>query len=423
MDIQSIYDATMHPKVSPSEILLTPVVSITSCGNLSHDIDQPVIIELVTSVTFHPGGNRKIMPMFSNTCQSVSPCWEGLTTECDLLEDRVRFKTTHFSFFAVIVQFSPPTASVTIDPTESVDTGSHVKLTITEMPGFNVVIPSESVQSATEVTATLFYDDSDQECKGKIEQPLQLASACVLLEPHGQSFSKKVSVDVPIPGYSKIIAANPNAKPRLLYSPSGSSNDWKVHEDLEIRNVGDDFVATFYIDHFSRWKLIWPEGLIGVAEAIGTIFKHVKSLGSRCQVFMTRETDVGAVINFSIQVLVYPFQDTPQEIPPNYHYMLYDSGSQQIKFAPGLLKFSLELKGYLHPLANQKLLNRSHTLSVDYAARTEFDIDLEKISDSGSRLKEGAVLAHLSVADCSNDGTNVHECNLIKVITCNSAIY
>ena len=408
VDIHPISDTTFYPKTSANEVLLSPVVSITSHGTAFSLLDNPVIVELIKTAELCHDTNVKIVPIFSDTDQSVPPCWQDLDGECVVLEDRVRFKTTHFTFFAVIARFSPPSTTKVIDPVVP----NTVELTVPELPGFTVEIPPKSIQSATEVKATLLYDDSIL-CKDGSNQPL--ASACVLLEPHGQQFSEKVSVNLPIPGYSEITAANPDANLQLLYSPNGSPNDWEIQREreMEIRKVGDHYVATFSIDHFSWWKIVWPEGASGVTKAIGTIFNHVKFLRSRCQVFMTNPRDVSAV---SIQVLVSPFQDTPIEIPHNYHYMLHDSGSSPVQLAAGKLNFSLKLSDYLLPLKSedQELqFEKCHQLSHDSAARAKFLIDLRK--GRRMQLKDGDVIADLDIVDCENF---THECHLIQVILC-----
>ena len=403
VDIRSVTDHTLHPRMSVNEVLLTPVVSVIPQRKLE---DKPVIIELMKTAELKAVGEKKIVPMFSNTDDRLPPNWEDLQEECEVLDDRIRFKTTHFSYFAVIARFSHPTASVNVDP----EGDGLVKLTVPELPGFTVTIPSKSVQSSTEVKATLYYyNDESDVCKESINK--QLASACVQLEPKGQKFTEKISVCVPIPGYSEIIAANPGAKLQLMYSPTGSSNDWEIHEDMEVDEVEDHAVATFSTDHFSFWKPVWPENVRGVSKAIGTIFNRVEFLRGRCQVFMSHETEVGSVISVGMQALVYPFQDPPYETPCNYRYLLHDSGRLPVRFTPGKLHFAVKLKAYLVPEKGENdQFEKSQQLSHNFAAQPTFDIDI----DPRSQLKEGAVIANFLVTN--NDGVIEHDCVLIKVI-------
>ena len=404
VDIQSTSDSTVYPKTSANEILLTPVVSITSQSQ-TLAMDKPVVIELMKTVEVNVVGDNKIVPMFSDTDDSIPPNWEDLHEECEVLDDRFRFTTTHFTYFAVVARFSPPTASVMVNP----ETDFDHELTVREFPGFSVIIPSKSVPSRIEAKATLYYDESEK-WKGSANE--RLASACVRLEPEGQKFSEKVSVNLPIPGYSEIIATNPGAKPQLMYSPNGSSNNWEMY-DMEIVKVDGEFVARFSTDHFSDWRLSWAENVQEVAKAIGTIFRRVTSLRCRCQVFMSRETEVGSVLTFSVQGLLYQFQDPPQEIPCNYHYMLHDSDRLPIRVTPGELSFTLELKDHLIPdNEDESRFEDRRQLSHDSPARPKFYIKLNK--ESKTQLKKGAVFADFSV---NNSDGLIHDCNLIKVHT------
>ena len=235
IDMHSTSDISFHPKTTANEVILTPVVSITPRSHLAVlTKDQPVIIELIKTAELLDIGEKKIVAMFSDTDESVPPDWKELDEECDVLEDRIRFKTTYFSFFTVIARFCPPSASTKVDPSLS-DVERSVRLIVPELPGFKVEIPSKSVQSATEVKVTLHYDDSEM-CKSSSNKPL--ASACVALEPHDQQFLEKISIQIPIPGYSVITKTYPGAKPQLLYSPNALSNDWiKQDNIMEIEEV------------------------------------------------------------------------------------------------------------------------------------------------------------------------------------------
>ena len=402
VDIRFVNDNTLYPKASANEVLLSPVVSVTSQKQVL-TVDRPAVIELMKTADLHEVGEVKIVPIFSNTNESVPPNWEDLNEKCEVLDDRIRFKTPHLSYFTVIARFSPPTASVEVDPESD-----QVKLTVPELPGFNVTIPPKSVPSPIEAKATLYYDETDL-CQDSPNQ--QLASAYVRLEPDGQQFSEQVSLDLPIPGYSEILDENPGAKPQLMYCRTGSSNDWEIHEDMEIVEVEREYVAQFSTDQFYDYRLNWPKNTRGVAKATGRIFKRVKSLRGRCQVFMSNETEMESVLNFSIQVLVYPFQDPPHPIPCNYHYTLYDSSKLAVNFIPGDLHFSMKLKEHLYPEKDKsRRFEKHHRLLEDSAVQAHFDVDLEK--KSKSQLVEGAVIGHLSVKDSLNE----HEWNLIKVI-------
>lgn len=396
--IQSIRDTSLYPKTSANEVLLTPIVSINSPDSEAFVGDKP-IIELMKTAELNSAEDSKLVPVFCNTDKSIPPIWKELNEDnCETLDDRIRFKTSHFSYYAVIARFSPPTATVNVNPDVS-GSDSQVELTVPEMPGFSVNIPSSAVQESTKITATLFYDDFD------LHNNPPLASARVVLEPHNYQFSEYISVCIPLPHYSEIIASNPTAQPQLMYSQSCSADDWRICDDMEITMVGNESVTKFATKHFSEWKVVWPEWVSGVSKIIGNIFQRVKILGSRCQVFMSRETKGGSV---SISALVYPFQDPSREIPLNYRYIVYDSGTLPVKFAPGKLIFSLKLIQKNEDTDNQ--FENSDELSKEFAARAMFAVQLK------SQLEDGAMFGRLTIVDGVGVNSNKHECHLIKVI-------
>ena len=398
IDIQSIGDTSLYPKTSANEVLLTPVISINSPDSEAFVGDKP-IIELMKTAELNSAEDSKLVPMFCNTDNSIPPVWKELDEDiCEMLDDRIRFKTSHFSYYAVIARFLPPTATVNVNPDMS-GSGSKVELTIPEIPGFSVNIPTSAVQESTKITATLFYDDTD------LHNNPPLASAHVVLEPHNHQFSENISVCIPLPHYSEIIASNPTAQPQLMYSQSCSADDWKINEDMEITNFGNEFVAKFATNHFSEWKVVWPEWVSGASKISGNIFQRVKILGCRCQVFMSCVTMEGPV---SISALVYPFQDPSREFPLNYRYIVYDSGTFPVKFAPGKLIFSLNLIQTNEDANNQ--LENSDELSKEFAARAMFAVQLN------NQIEDGVMFGSLTIVDGVGVNSNKHECHLIKVL-------
>ena len=405
IDIQCVSDVTVHPKTTANEIVITPVICITSDSQKFND-DKPAIIELKkTAQLIDHNRKSNIVPLYSNTDH---PNWTELGEECEMIEGQIRFKTTHFNNFVVIARFPPPTTSIVID---SMLADSVNLLTVPELPGFKVEIPPGSVKlkTAIEIKATLYYDDLEM-CNKSNDLPL--ASACVQLaiEPPNQQFTKKIPVQIPIPGYSVIVKANPHATLQLWYtptSPEGSSANWVLDEDTEwIQTQSDcgDCTVTILTDHFSAWGIRWSQPIADLAKFVGGIFNHVKSLSRRCQVFMTHETEVGSQINFGIWISVVPF---PCEIPHNYDYCLHDSGPNLIDFKRGEQIFKMEFKEHL--CAERKEFTKSHQLTEKFAAMVEFDIDLPK--DAKSKLVGG--LAHLSIR---HKDIEEYSCFLRKVL-------
>ena len=409
VDIQFV-DPSMYPKTTANDVVITPVVSITFYDQKSGD-DQQVIIELkkIARLIDHNIG-IKIVPLHSSTDQLN---WMELDEGCEVLKDRIRFKTTHFSYFTVIARFPPPTASLVIDPTLA--DSMHQEITIQELPGFKVEIPNGSVETVVEVKATLLYLDDDSEMYNE-STDLQLATACVQLQPHGQLFAKKIAVEIPIPGYSEIVKENPDASLQLWYTPASPKafTKWVLDDKTEWRlsqNDGGEYIVTVFTDHFSTFGIKWSQHISGLTEFIGSVFTRVQSLSRRCQVFMTHETEVKSQLNFCIRVCVDPFQDSPCEVPLNFHYILYDSGcNNSVEFKPGKHNVLMELKRYLYEGGKEVPQEKKLTITEKHAAMVEFDIDLE--NSVQSKLVEGAVLAHLSI---QHKDIEEHSCNLIKV--------
>ena len=89
----------LHPKPQPHEILLTPVVSIQPHGVLT--LDKPAIVELTKSIELTTQIlRRQLVPLHSSTSSSE---WKELEShECEMLDDRVTFKTNHFGCVCII---------------------------------------------------------------------------------------------------------------------------------------------------------------------------------------------------------------------------------------------------------------------------------------------------------------------------------
>lgn len=166
---------------------------------------------------------------------------------------------TQFGFFTALIRYKPPSASVRIVP--GVDATNHpVELTIPEAPGFKMQIPSTSVQSETEIKASLHYDDPVLCMEGN---DYSLATACVTFEPRKLKFTEKIPVTLTIPDYAEIRKRYPNAKPQFLCgdvdAQSKESFDWEVVSDEEFTISQNDgqCVATIQSTNFGPLKGIW----------------------------------------------------------------------------------------------------------------------------------------------------------------------
>ena len=391
-------------KLSANEILLTPAVCISPHG-LTFSSNKPAIIELMKTVKLTKlNDNTKLVPIFSDSAHQE---WKKLNSSsyCEMIDDRVVFDTTHFSYFAVIAQFSLPSATVTINPDDG-HQSQPVKLTISQLPGFKVEIPPTCVQSSTDVTATVHYDDPKL---FNSNDRVSLATPCVALEPHNTHFTGRISITIPIPNYVEIIKENPDIKLQLWYSPrfsEGMVAKWKPIEDSDVkisRDCEDNYLATAYITHFTFFTFLWDKTI----DYCMNFF--VERIHGRCQVFMTRETKFGSFINFGIAVLLYPFR-SPYLTWQNYDYILYDSVTP-VDFTVGKVQCKIELSHFLvsENSSIRQCYMQPGRLSKNLSVQADFLIEIDIGTDS--EIPEGIVLASLSI----EHGYDVHKCNLIKV--------
>ena len=403
VNINSVNDVTCHPKSSASEVVLTPIVSVTPHMKM----EKPAIIELMKTTTVRHIVEKKVIPMFSD---SNIGNWKALSEECEELEDRIAFKTTIFGNFTVTAQFLSPTASILVDPKASA-CDTIIELAVPEVPQFSLKIPSKSVPSASQVKATLHFPEFND---GVENSP---ASICVELEPHGQVFTQNLSLQIPVPGYSRIMKANSNAKLQLVYCHSVSFDERNMkllqEKDMKLKIVGNDVIVTILINHFSFWQIVWSnvdQVKTVVSSVVKSAYNYVFAYKGRCQVFMSEEKQDQKSSNliFSIRVRVYPFQEYSCQMPINYHYVLHDSGSLPIPCIPGEVQFSLE---FLKRFKKNGAQSKYRQLSYDYPEEVDFCVELNK--ESKSMLLDGGVMAKLTILQ--DAGGKELQYDLIKV--------
>ena len=382
LSIETIIEPQLHPKLQANEIKLTPVVHILP-QEIAFSVNKLAIVELMK--TMEPNRQNphyELVPLYSLSDPFE---WKKLAShDCEMLEDRVVFKTTHFGYFTTIARFSLPTASVTVEPKVS----QPAQLMIQELPGFKMVIPPTSVQSKTEITATVHYEDPTLCGDQSNHSP---ASACVMLEPHNVQFEDRITITMPIPNYSQIKRNYSNIKLELWHTDNtkeGAPIKLKLAEESSITIHQDDdcnYLATAYVTHFSGFMYLWN----AIMDYCLNFF--VQSIRGRCQVFMSRETRHGSCITFGIAVLLYPFKD-PYSSLLNYPYRLFDS-VLPITLVAGEIECQIELDELLlqsyQSSHNQKNYTKSCTFPKDFNMRVEFCIRLNAKAAVGSELPIG----------------------------------
>ena len=408
--IKTASDLGLHPKLQANEILLTSVLHIYPEG-MTFRSDEPAIIELMKTVKLNnQNPDQKLVPLFSN---SDPLKWKELAShDCEMLEDRVTFKTTHFSYFVVIARFQFPSAKITVEP----EVSQPAELKIPELPGFKVEIPPTSVQSNTEITATVRYDDPELYDRHSTNH--SLATTCISLEPHNAQFEERVSITIPVPNYYEIIKEYPDIILELWHAKvanntrtSGDDTQikWELIEDANVTICCDgdgNWLATAYVTHFSWFKYLWNKSVNYCLNFLA------QSVHGRCQVFMSNETKHGSFITFGIAVLLYPFQD-PYRTLQNHHYILYDS-ELPVEFLAGKVECRIELDDSLllqyQSCHNQRCYKQCCMFSKDFYARADFSMRLD--AGTESQLPAG-VLAALFIEHGSD--VEPHKFNLIKV--------
>ena len=77
----------MYPKMSANEVILTPVVSVISLKEMLLT-DKPMIVELMKTAQLLDRGDKKLVPVFSDTHQSSPLNWKAIAgAECEEIED------------------------------------------------------------------------------------------------------------------------------------------------------------------------------------------------------------------------------------------------------------------------------------------------------------------------------------------------
>ena len=421
LSVKTVTDTSIHPQISSYEILITPIVRIT-CGNARLLLEKPAIIELVKTVELSDKeANNKVIPLCAN---SESSEWKELGSECNyiVLKDRISFQVTHFSLYAVISRKPFPSSTVRVKPASAGipalgQPSTPTELTISELPGFKVQIPHSSVNMDQEadITATALYD-CPAVCSE--DERNRLASSCIELEPHGITFSKAVSISMPIPYYAEFKEKNPDAKLQVWYSSNKASvgdrqeeSSWTLVEDSDsIQYHQDDnggHVVIFSINHFTVFKAIWDTCVTCVSYFFPSSCTEVESIKARCQVFMSQEVLIRSFLTFSISVIYCPHEREP--VPDRYKYELAESGLLDLKVAhDNKLSFQIEL--------NSRILECTQSIftgkfDISGRQRKEFQVEVGKDVE----LVDNFPMGRLSLGKQEDSEESDHTLALIKV--------
>lgn len=402
--IDVIQDGSLFPPLDLRELLATPVVRIEPHG-LVFPVDQPALV--VLPFCSQPQELLRCTPLCSSTSRLEPPHWEKLAnSSCEVHDDFVVIKTTHFSLFAALSFLVYPSVETSVLP----QLGGM--LTTDHLPGFQVQIAPHSTQQPVLFKATILY--ADKPYHNDENEDLSLASACIALEPHGISLAKLVTITLPIPDSQRIFQAFPSAQLKLYIAPIAEEPmNWQCTENASIECDGD--LAKFQIGHFSFFKFVWTipcETLRRIRSGASYVYKyiHTQSLSVRCQVLMT--PPLPSDLSFGLLVAVFKFGDSLREIG-NYKWLLADTGDKKVFLKTGDIQ--VNLRGKFKPLTHleEQDMRREMIVSFtgeDFCLRAEFALQLE---DLALPIPDWQLLGKLILTQW--DGTQCMELNLSKV--------
>ena len=405
ISIQSVNDLSICPSLNSNEILITPIFHFCP-QDASFHLSEPAIVELMKSIVpTDQNPNRHLVPIYSSGSDPLQ--WkEVFSHECEMLEDRVRFKTTEFGYVCVKVHFPFPSASITVDPTLQ----REEKIEIKAFPGFKMEIPPVSVDSSTTITTTVLYHDPQVT---KHFNDHSLASACIKLEPHNTQFQNKVKITLPIPNYSKITQKYPDAKLQVWHAAStdeGVPMEWEPQSFTIDYDEQGNCLATAYITHFSLITAIWS-GCKTLLTVTGFLNFFVSSVRGRCQVFMTHERKLGSVLTFGVAVL-FPWSHS--EVP-NHPHCLFDSVNP-IEITAGDVECQIDVDDVILQTFSSANKQKSYTETapISDSMRADFVINLYQGTGRSDCELPAGPLATLLIKHGS-EGGKPYKYNLVKV--------
>lgn len=353
LSVEAANDARAYPDIAGNEIIIAPILCITS-ENADLLLKKPAIIELVKSVELSDKeASNTIVPLYAKSDFSQ---WKelGSNCHCKVFKDRISFQVTHFCLYTVISRKPYPSSTMTVKPASpDVSTLDHsftsTELTIPELPGLKVEIPPFSLNADrdTDITVTALYD-SPAVCS--VQDRHCLAASCIRLEPHDITFSKAVTISIPIPNYAEDKKNHPNAKLQIWHTNIRPSDNvhWNLLEHYISRDDEGRYIAVFLTEHFC-----WLKTLLSIYKWVKSQLYTTKfSIKARCQVFMSQEIQLqpSQDIQFSITVQFYPYKKEPEPIPRGYIYTLLDSELLHFEISnDDTLCFEVELDDCLLP--------------------------------------------------------------------------
>jgi hypothetical protein len=213
-----------------------------------------------------------------------------------------------------------------------------------------------------------------------------LASSCIGLEPHGTTFSKNVSISIPIPEYAEVVGNNPNAQLQVWHSDATANKQWNLVDHCLRKDEDGRSIAVVEINHFSTLKAKFKDLISRLKSPFNSSF----NVEARCQVFMSQETLVKSQLMFGIAVLYYPYKNEPDSMP-DYKHVLADSKRLDLQVSKrDTIQFAVEFN---EPLLSLRCEPISGFFAINGRQQMSFVITL----DGNVVLSGGAPIGKLSI--------------------------
>ena len=410
--VSVLKDHSYNPPLQSGIFLACPVICVEPHG-MQFSSDSPAILVIPHCIDMSDLRHINLTPMCSNTGARQPPEWTtSKDTAVDVFDNCIMLTTSHFSFFTVVMQHSPPSSTVSILP------AAGGVVTVPELPGFKVSLPPHALSGHEhqEIKATISYSTPPC-CSVSAADSGSLASVCVGLEPHGTTFVKPVTVCIPIPDFAEI-SQHFRTHLVLLYSEFRGDDlplEWQeFKEDVTISNTGMDlYTASFQVSHFSWWKFLWSvpqfflrpfyRGVVSTYQGF-----RVMRLSVHCQVLMSPPIPDRT---FGLAIAVYKFGD-PLQSMANYKWIVADSGQNKRFLKTGPIE--IKLTGNFEPIREfegNDLIKR-----IDYTGEDFFEEFALKLKDDiVLPLQDHQVLGKLVIREINEDQIRQISLNIIKV--------
>jgi hypothetical protein len=232
-----------------------------------------------------------------------------------------------------------------------------------------------------------------------------LASSYIRLEPHGITFSKNVSISIPIADYAEVMENNPNAQLQVWHSDVTANKQWNLVDHCLRKDEDDRYIAIIETKHFSGFMAKF----INLVSRVKSPFNNSFIIKTRCQVFMSQETVIKSQLKFGIIVLFSPYKNEPDSMPQNYKHVLADSDRLDLRVSRhDEIQFTIELDEALLPLRCEPVTG---LFAINSRQQKSFPIKL----DGNAVLSGGLLIGELSIGVKGGLEGNFQTMNLIKV--------